>query len=58
LNNANEVLEKLNTWLKVEYKHITELDANSHDREEKIRLHAEHGIIKKVLEKLDEYEHN
>lgn len=57
MNNSKEVLDKLAEWLKTEYKLISELEAKSHDHEEKIRLRAEHGIMKKVLEKLDQYEH-
>jgi hypothetical protein len=56
LNNSKEVLDKLNEWLKTEYKLIGGLEARSHDHEEKIRLRAEHNILKKVLDKLDEFE--
>ena len=57
LNNSKEVLDKLNEWLNMEYKLLCGLEARSHDHEEKIRLRAENNILKKVMDKLMEFEH-
>lgn len=58
MNNSKEILDKLSEWIKTEYMLLGEMYAQSHDQEEKKRLHAEQGMLKKVLEKLDEFEHS
>lgn len=58
MNNSKGILDKLSEWIKTEYKLLGELYAQSNDQEEKKRLHAERGVLKKVLEKLDEFEHS
>ena len=54
MNNSVEKLNELSEWIKMEYNLTGELYAKSHDNEEKKRLHAEHGMLHKVLEKLNE----
>lgn len=50
------ILNKLNEWLETEMKIISESEAKSHDHEEKIRLRAELGMLKRILKELEALE--